>query len=122
MPAETTQHPRVQALLDHGEDEGCVNLSELTELLQELDLDDESVDRLHQEIDARGLDVTDDCGRASVGPTRVRAEALATNTTDALQLFLNEVSRHPLLSAEEEVELAKRIEQGDDDAKERMIN
>ena len=47
---------------------------------------------------------------------------LAVATTDALQLFLNEVGRHPLLTAEEEVELAKRIERGDQEAKDRMIN
>jgi RNA polymerase primary sigma factor len=43
-------------------------------------------------------------------------------TTDALQLFLNEAARYPLLTAAEEVELAKRIERGDAAAKERMIN
>jgi RNA polymerase primary sigma factor len=41
---------------------------------------------------------------------------------DSLQLFLNEVSRHRLLTAEEEVELSQRIERGDFDAKERMVN
>jgi RNA polymerase primary sigma factor len=41
---------------------------------------------------------------------------------DSLQLFFNEARRHPLLTAEEEVELAKRIERGDLAAKERMIN
>src|SRR5215216_5941426 len=43
-------------------------------------------------------------------------------TTDSLQLFLNEAGRYPLLTAAEEVELAKRIERGDMRAKERMIN
>jgi RNA polymerase primary sigma factor len=43
-------------------------------------------------------------------------------TTDSLQLFLNEAGRYPLLTAAEEVELAKRIERGDMAAKERMIN
>ena len=43
-------------------------------------------------------------------------------TSDALQLFLRDVRRHPLLSAGEEVELAKRIERGDLEAKERMVN
>src|ERR687884_522820 len=43
-------------------------------------------------------------------------------TTDALQLFLNEAGRYPLLTAAEEVELAKRIEGGDQDAKDLMIN
>ena len=41
---------------------------------------------------------------------------------DSLQLFLNEVSRHRLLTADEEVELAQRIERGDFEAKERMVN
>ena len=43
-------------------------------------------------------------------------------TTDSIQLFLNEALRHPLLTAEEEIELSKRIEKGDLAAKERMIN
>ncbi len=43
-------------------------------------------------------------------------------TTDSLQLFFNEARRHPLLTAEEEVELAKRIERGDLEAKDRMVN
>jgi RNA polymerase primary sigma factor len=47
---------------------------------------------------------------------------LASATTDALQLFLNEAGRYKLLTAAEEVELAKRIERGDRDAKELMIN
>jgi RNA polymerase primary sigma factor len=41
---------------------------------------------------------------------------------DSLQLFLNEVSRHRLLTADEEIELAQRIERGDFEAKERMVN
>jgi RNA polymerase primary sigma factor len=43
-------------------------------------------------------------------------------TTDALQLFFNEARKHPLLTAEQEVELSKRIEKGDLAAKEQMIN
>src|SRR6476646_8485132 len=44
-----------------------------------------------------------------------------SETTDGLQLFFNEASRYPLLTREEEVELAKRIERGDLEAKERLI-
>jgi RNA polymerase primary sigma factor len=46
----------------------------------------------------------------------------AEATTDSIQLFLNEAMRHPLLTAAEEIELAQRIEKGDLDAKDRMIN
>ena len=49
-----------------------------------------------------------------------RAET--TETTDSFQLFLNQAARYPLLTAEEEVELAQRIERGDLEAKERLIN
>ena len=55
------------------------------------------------------------CRAAS--PSRNRSET----TTDALQLFLREAGRHELLTAAQEVELAKRIERGDDDAKQTMI-
>ena len=48
--------------------------------------------------------------------------ALATVTTDTLQLFLNEIGRHRLLTPDEEIDLAKRIERGDLAAKDRMIN
>jgi RNA polymerase primary sigma factor len=66
--------------------------------------------------------LSDDCGRSSVDPTHFSNTDLAGITTDALQLFLNEIRRYPLLTADEEVELAKRIEAGDLEAKERMIN
>ena len=47
---------------------------------------------------------------------------VAAMTTDSLQLFLNEAGRYPLLTAAEEVELAKPIERGDKAAKDRMVN
>ncbi len=101
---------------------GCVNLSEFDELVRALELPDDEVESLQEELDQLGVDLTDDCGRANVQPTTYRNDAVAGATTDALQLFLNEVRRYELLTADEEVELAKRIEAGDLEAKERMIN
>jgi RNA polymerase primary sigma factor len=122
MPGElSTTDPRIEALLAGGEEAGCVSLSDFSALVGELDLDSEAVQELHDELDARGIDVSDDCGREAE-PTRVNHDDLSSATTDALQLFLNEIRRYPLLSAEEEVELSQRIEQGDREAKERMIN
>jgi RNA polymerase primary sigma factor len=123
MTAETEPaNPQIQALIDRGEEEGCINLSELGELSQELELSEEQAAALQDEIERRGVEVSDDCGRERSEPLRVRNDELAGITTDALQLFLNEVRRHPLLTAEEEIELAKRVERGDMQAKERMIN
>jgi RNA polymerase primary sigma factor len=122
MAQELTSRPEVAALVARGEERGCIHLSEFDELVQALDLGDEDVDALESHFEAQGIDLGDDCGRAGVEPTTFRNGELAAATTDALQLFLNEIRRYPLLTADEEVELSKRIEQGDLQAKERMIN
>jgi RNA polymerase primary sigma factor len=112
----------VAALVARGEERGCINLSEFDELAQALELVEEDVDALESHLESQGIDITDDCGRTGVEPTAFRNGELAAATTDALQLFLNEIRRYPLLTAQEEVDLSKRIEQGDLEAKERMIN
>jgi RNA polymerase primary sigma factor len=116
-------NPEIEALLERGEENGCLNLSEVDDLAKKLEFEDDDLDALHERIDARGIDLTDDCGRTdAVVRTEFKPEELATSTTDALQLFLNEIRRYPLLTAAEEIELAKQIEKGDMAAKERMIN
>ncbi len=122
MAQELTSRPEVAALIARGDERGCINLSEFDELAQGLELADEDVDALEAYLESHGIDITDDCGRAGVEPTTFRNGELAAATTDALQLFLNEIRRYPLLTASQEVELSKRIEQGDLHAKERMIN
>jgi RNA polymerase primary sigma factor len=115
--------PEITALLDRGEELGCLNLSEFNDLLQEVELDDDEIEALHAQLEERGIELTDDCGRpeSKDDSTYVNGD-LAVATTDALQLFLNEAARYPLLTAAEEVELAKLIERGDKAAKDRMIN
>jgi RNA polymerase primary sigma factor len=119
---DLASRPEVVALIARGEERGCVNLSEFDELVQALELVDDDVDALEASLEAQGIDLSDDCGRTDVEPTTFRNGELAAATTDALQLFLNELRRYPLLTAEQEVDLSKRIEQGDLEAKERMIN
>jgi RNA polymerase primary sigma factor len=116
------EQPSIRSLLAKGRDEECVELSELNEVAEELSLDDGQVNALQEEIGRLGLEVRDDCGRDGVEATRYRNGDLAGTTTDALQLFLNEARRHPLLTRAEEVELAQAIERGDLRAKERLIN
>ena len=111
----------LETLVARGEEEGCVSLSQLNELVAAEELDEEELGRLYERLDERGIEVSDDCGREQEESTYVNG-GLAVATTDALQLFLNEAGRWPLLTKEEEVELAKLIERGDADAKERMIN
>ena len=112
---------RIRAFLERGEKRSCIDLSELNELVSELGLDDEQLSVLCEEIKSREIELSDDCGQEAPDTEYTNAE-LANATTDALQLFMGEVRRHPLLSAEEEVELAQAIERGDLAAKDRMVN
>jgi RNA polymerase primary sigma factor len=114
--------PDVATFVAQAEERGCVQLSDVDELLRLLGADEDDVDSLETHLETLGIEISDDCGRAGIEPTSFRNGELASATTDALQLFLNEIRRYPLLTAAEEVELAKRIEQGDLEAKERMIN
>jgi RNA polymerase primary sigma factor len=110
------------ALIDRGEEGGCLELSEVDEFVQALDLEEADLTKLYEQLEARGITVRDDCGRESAPVAPVDDAVLAHVTTDTLQLFLNEIGRHRLLMPEEEIELARRIERGDLEAKERMIN
>jgi RNA polymerase primary sigma factor len=118
MAGQELMQARLDALIQRGEQDGCVNLSEI----EELDLSDDEASDIQEALEARGIEVSDDCARDHAEPMLYSNPNVAGITTDALQLFLNELSRYPLLNAAEEVELAKRIERGDIEAKERMIN
>ena len=109
------------AIVDRGEQAGCLEISEIDEFVQTLELGDDELTSLYEQLEAKGIEVRDDCGREA-DPAPIDTHALASATTDALQLFLNEIGRHRLLTPDEEIELAKRIEKGDLEAKERMIN
>jgi RNA polymerase primary sigma factor len=118
---------RLDALADRAEDadpdDPCVHLSDFADLIESLELDEEQERAAQEHLEARGVHVDDDCARAGSNGHRLRAtyDDLAEATTDALQLFLNEIGRHPLLTKEQEIALAKRIEDDDEDAKRQMI-
>jgi len=113
---------QVSALIELGEREGCLELSDVSRLVDAAELDEEEVERLYEELQQRGIDLSDDCGRTETADSTYVNGNLAESTTDALQLFLNEMGKYKLLTAEEEVELAKRIERGDKEAKDLMVN
>jgi RNA polymerase primary sigma factor len=113
--------PSVEELLRTGHDQGCVDESLLSQTVEDLELDDDEIDALRARLADEGIEVRDDCGQHAP-PTRISNGELAGYTTDALQLFLNEAGRYPLLTPAEEIELAKAIERGDLAAKDRMLN
>jgi RNA polymerase primary sigma factor len=100
----------------------CVNLSDLSDVVQESELSEDDAQAIQDMLEERGLEVRDDCGRGNIEQTSYANGDLAVQTTDAMALFLQEVRRYPLLTREEEIELAQRIERGDLEAKERLVN
>jgi RNA polymerase primary sigma factor len=115
-------------LLDASESSGQLRQVELVEVLEPLELDPLETEAVFQELDRRGIELLVEPERELAEPEPEKeppkaplpAQSLET-TTDALQLFLREAGRHQLLTAAQEVELAKRIERGDMSAKQRMI-
>ena len=99
--------------MEDAEDRGAIDDSALEAFAVENDLDDEELTALRAELDAREVDVV----------TPVLDEPhVAPASTDSLTLFMNAAGRYNLLTAADEVALAKRIERGDAAAKELMIN
>jgi RNA polymerase primary sigma factor len=113
---------RIAALIQGGRAADCVDLSEVDSLVQEMNLSDEEEQAVHERIESAGLSIEDDCGKVAAEPAGYRNDELAEQTTDALQLFFNEMRKYPLLSKDEEIELAQAIERGDLEAKEKLIN
>jgi RNA polymerase primary sigma factor len=112
------------ALLEAGEANGQVRQSELQEILEPLELDALEIDALYTELDRRGIELLTEepeKEKEAAPPPPPAATVSVETTTDALQLFLREAGRHQLLTAAQEVELAKKIEGGDMLAKQRMI-
>ncbi len=112
----------IAALVEHGEEHGCVHMTELYEIVQKLELEDDEIESLLERLDTHGIELTDDCSRVVEEAVTYTNDSLAATTTDALQLFLNEAGRYRLLTADQEVELAKRIERGDKEAKDLLVN
>jgi RNA polymerase primary sigma factor len=105
-------------LLESAEERGYVEPAELEALALELDLGDEEMAEVTHELETIGLEI----GAPAEEAAPVVAEAaVSTGAGDSLQLFLADVGRHKLLTAAEEVALAKRLEKGDLLAKRRMI-
>ncbi len=112
----------IAVLLEHGEEHGCVHMTELYETVAKLELEDEDIEALLERLETHGIALTDDCSRAIEEDVSYTNDQIASATTDSLQLFLNEAGRYPLLTAAQEVELAKRIEAGDKGAKDLLVN
>ena len=115
---EVLETDEAKALLDAGREAGSLSTEEIALALGELELDAAQVDDFYHALEELHIEVVDGSGEQE----RQAEPATREVTTDSLQLFLKDIGKVDLLTAAQEVELAKRIERGDAQAKEQMIN
>ena len=115
----------LKELLESGKQKGRLTTKEISDALEELDYDEEQVDKLYDTFEAYNIEIVEDDGGESIAPASneelesvLSADGISID--DPVKVYLKEIGRVPLLSAEEEVELAIRMSEGDVAAKKRL--
>jgi RNA polymerase primary sigma factor len=129
---------QIRAMVEGAEERGFIDPAQIAAFAAELELNDQEIEELTRELERTGLEIGQPAATAVPAPAAETpkqeekekqdepvAEPVAavaiSGSADSLQLFLADVGRHKLLTAAEEVMLAKRIERGDVTAKRHMI-
>jgi RNA polymerase primary sigma factor len=138
--APIVEMDELRPLITEGQDKGVLTFEQIANALEEVEVTKEQVTELHQYFIEHGIDVVGADGRPATsenGKVEAAAEARRQPQVDApkkpeidltvepsldsLRLYLRSIGRVNLLTAEQEVSLAKRIERGDMDAKQQMV-
>src|SRR5215468_2608567 len=136
LVAELQELEEVKNLINRGQQLGVLTFGDIASAVSEVDLDESDVEDLYGHLEKSGIELVEDMDPAQKAAAdampepsgkkgrRRQKQALDLKpdmTTDSLQLFLKDIGKVRLLTAQEEVELAKRIERGDLDAKQKMV-
>ncbi|MBA2522578.1 MAG: sigma-70 family RNA polymerase sigma factor [Solirubrobacterales bacterium] len=133
LVTELQELEEVKNLLSKGQQVGVLSFGEIATAVAEVDVDEGDIEELYGHLEKSGIELVEDVDPAQASAPerddgkRGKRRAKATidlkpdMTTDSLQLFLKDIGKVRLLTAAEEVELAKRIERGDLAAKEKMV-
>jgi RNA polymerase primary sigma factor len=133
--AELQELEEVKGLITRGQQVGVLTYAEIQGAVSELDLDEADLEELHGFFERSEIELVEEIDPATAAGSEVerapdkrgrRKAKTALDlkpdmTTDSLQLFLKDIGKVRLLTAQEEVDLAKRIERGDLDAKQKMV-
>ncbi len=108
----------VKPIMEKGEQRGFITLAEILYYFPELEMDVGGLDGLLQELDRKGIEVKEVTEYLDVGKKKPRGRE--SRNIDPVQMYLKEIGKVDFLTAEEEKELAKKIEKGDEEAKKKL--
>ena len=118
---------KLRELLAMGKEKGELTYKEIIDKIGDLDLQPEQIDQILEVLGAEGITVKTDLKLDEAEPMiDTREEEIdisvpeGISVDDPVRMYLKEIGKVPLLSADEEIELAKRMESGDEDAKKRL--
>ncbi|MCX7694539.1 MAG: RNA polymerase sigma factor RpoD [Caloramator sp.] len=114
----------VKELIERGKKAGFLTYKEIMETLGDVDLSSEQIDKIYEILESMGIEVLEDMD--DFNPEQLLEEDLdlsipeGISIDDPVRMYLKEIGKVPLLSADEEIELAKKIEKGDQEAKKKL--
>ncbi len=119
---ETTLLTRLEELVQMGKKKKSVlEYKEIIDHLADLDLDPDRIDRIYEYLESQGIDVLGNIeAEEEIEKDLDLTLPEGINIDDPVRMYLKEIGKVPLLSAEEEVELALRMEEGDEEAKKKL--
>jgi RNA polymerase primary sigma factor len=121
-PTEVLETEEARNLIEAAQAAGRISAEEIALALDELELEPAQLEDVYRALEELQIEIVDAAAAAEAKEEEVRLAAdVREVSTDALQLFLKDIGKVELLTAAEEVELAKRIERGDHRAKQEMV-
>ncbi|GAE89096.1 RNA polymerase sigma factor RpoD [Acetivibrio straminisolvens] len=115
----------VQELIEKGKQKGMLTYKEIMDAFDEIDIDPEQIEKIYEGLENMGIDVVGDI-EAEMEDIQLTEDDLdlsipeGISIDDPVRMYLKEIGKVPLLTADEEIELAHRMEQGDTEAKRRL--